>query len=435
MHMNIEGEDSTRMSRCLHKLGWAALALFAPEFVLWRALMQLLEARELRNAVNEILGERHRNNNPVDGATGTGDGKMEEWSLAHGFFGVMGGFTLPVSIMDEISARPFGKILTPWGIMAMARRGQLPEIGQKKIEVKSKADQLAKLIACLQVGWMVVQAIAREVQGLPVTLIELNTIAHVICAFVMYGLWWKKPQDVKEPLEIALDTPTITVLSRPRFFFQFGHEADWERRNAVSTTSTEQQPSDPQVEQYTNNESRDAGERASETVDETFDNSITRPAKPNVISRPPPNTTIYLEHGNKLEGTPFIARKDVTLTAQDIDNLDQGASLQPSLFEVLLFPRGQFTEKVSNIESIGSLCDEGDLFTLVLFALLGLVYGGIHARSWNSHFPTIVEQIMWRIAVCVVGGGGFPIILVWLLAKRVGMSRCHLLIFEGLLMS
>ena len=46
---------------------------------------------------------------------------------------------------------------------------------------------------------MLVQALARKVEGLPITLLELNTIMHVVCALIMYLLWLKKPQDVGSP--------------------------------------------------------------------------------------------------------------------------------------------------------------------------------------------------------------------------------------------
>jgi hypothetical protein len=32
-----------------------------------------------------------------------------------------------------------------------------------------------------------------------VTLLEINTIGHVICAFALYALWWSKPLEIKDP--------------------------------------------------------------------------------------------------------------------------------------------------------------------------------------------------------------------------------------------
>jgi len=44
---------------------------------------------------------------------------------------------------------------------------------------------------------MLVQAVAGKANGLPITLLELNTIMHMVCALWMYLLWLKKPQDVR----------------------------------------------------------------------------------------------------------------------------------------------------------------------------------------------------------------------------------------------
>jgi hypothetical protein len=41
--------------------------------------------------------------------------------------------------------------------------------------------------------------LVRVGQALPVTLLEINTFAHSICALLVYILWWDKPLDVEQP--------------------------------------------------------------------------------------------------------------------------------------------------------------------------------------------------------------------------------------------
>lgn len=77
--------------------------------------------------------------------------------------------------------------------------GRLPEVDEGQILDKSKADGLAKFLVVLQAGWMIIQTLARVNQHLPVTLLEINTMGHVVCAFALYGLWWSKPLDIKDP--------------------------------------------------------------------------------------------------------------------------------------------------------------------------------------------------------------------------------------------
>src|SRR5579862_5739782 len=65
------------------------------------------------------------------------------------------------------------------------------------------------------------------------------------------------------------------------------------------------------------------------------------------------------------------------------------------------------TEEASDLQIRGNLVTVSKLKSLFIFALLGLLYGGVHASSWNGHFPTDMERYFWRVSVCIVGGGGF----------------------------
>ena len=54
-------------------------------------------------------------------------------------------------------------------------------------------------IVTLQGAWIVVQTIARASANLPVTCLELMTLAYVACAFLTYLIFINKPQDFQEP--------------------------------------------------------------------------------------------------------------------------------------------------------------------------------------------------------------------------------------------
>jgi hypothetical protein len=92
--------------------------------------------------------------------------------------------------------------LTPEGVRLLSFLGRLPPIHENQILDKSKADGLAKTIVCFQAFWMIVQTIARLITHLPITLLEINTIGHVLCALVLYLLWWSKPLEVRDPVLI-----------------------------------------------------------------------------------------------------------------------------------------------------------------------------------------------------------------------------------------
>jgi hypothetical protein len=73
------------------------------------------------------------------------------------------------------------------------------DISKKYLQDKSKANSLAKSLVCLPASWFCVQCLVRVGQALPVTLLEINTVAHSICALLVYILWWSKPLDVEQP--------------------------------------------------------------------------------------------------------------------------------------------------------------------------------------------------------------------------------------------
>lgn len=94
-------------------------------------------------------------------------------------------------------------ILTAQGIAKLAEHGHLPNVQETMIAEKSRADFVAKLLAILQASWILIQCIARWKAHLTMTLLELNTLAHTICALLMYLLWMNKPYDVHEPIRIS----------------------------------------------------------------------------------------------------------------------------------------------------------------------------------------------------------------------------------------
>ena len=119
--------------------------------------------------------------------------------------------TKPASTSEDVGSIPSAQILqkrrtrltlTPRGVDLLGKCGLLPSISESEIEDKSKEDALGKAISCLQVTWMVVQVIGRLALRLPITLLEINTIGHVLCALVVYCMWWYKPRWVLDPTRV-----------------------------------------------------------------------------------------------------------------------------------------------------------------------------------------------------------------------------------------
>ena len=133
--------------------------------------------------------------------------------LKRGFYVEMGGFEL-VSDLGEGEDLPdgFKGRVTSRGAIELARVGLLPEVSLELIEDQSKSDTLAKALVCLQASWMIIQCISRVARSIPLTLLEVHTVVNAICAFLMYLLWFQKPQDVMVPTKVRVDDEKLKKL-------------------------------------------------------------------------------------------------------------------------------------------------------------------------------------------------------------------------------
>lgn len=75
----------------------------------------------------------------------------------------------------------------------------------ESINGRSKVDPLAKFVTIIQAMWFCIQFIVRMNQSLPVSLLELKTFAHSLCALISYILWWHKPGEIGDPYVVYTD--------------------------------------------------------------------------------------------------------------------------------------------------------------------------------------------------------------------------------------
>ena len=110
----------------------------------------------------------------------------------------MGGFT------EYEGNRPI-RVLLPDHLesYSLTGNGDFPRISKAEILDKNKGDVISsKGALILQTGWFVTQCIARGVQGLPITELELVTVAFAALNFVIYLLWWDKPLHVQRGVRV-----------------------------------------------------------------------------------------------------------------------------------------------------------------------------------------------------------------------------------------
>ncbi|KAH8750640.1 hypothetical protein BGZ57DRAFT_834350 [Hyaloscypha finlandica] len=195
LHLNVPRRDISGMNSLLwSKVGLAMLYLIVPELQFLAAFSQRYSAWKLTRDVQKVLKAREAEN-------GT-NSRKHTWTTTHSFYAGMGGFALDAtgSPIDFPYDRTSNICLTANGILILAELGHLPDISELSILDRSKADPVAKIIAAIQVSWLLLQCLARVVNGLPISPLEIYAVAHVLFTLMSYAMWFQKPLDICEPI-------------------------------------------------------------------------------------------------------------------------------------------------------------------------------------------------------------------------------------------
>ncbi|KAK0209960.1 hypothetical protein DFS33DRAFT_1289497 [Desarmillaria ectypa] len=245
VHPNVPGRNITTKGAIpgvVERAKIMAIAILAPEAIVSWAAEQFIVAWELRHGIDiSIRSVIHMWREKNDESKPT---------LAHGFFLSMGGFyykgkkeavdgatnahdtisfarrdSLLSSVHEDMSedTSPLNVRSSPDSIHDTVETVDVPgelvyintlkrqpnlvknlaEISAETIEDKSKGDALSKTISIVQIAWFIAQCVARAIQNLPITLLELCTLAFAGLSIITYCLWWYKPLNVK--YHISLD--------------------------------------------------------------------------------------------------------------------------------------------------------------------------------------------------------------------------------------
>jgi hypothetical protein len=258
----------------------------------------------------------------------------------------------------------------------------------------------------------------------------------------MYALWWYKPQNVQETQKIMVEPALAFLLGSYDEDFplaRFTGTASGERHKAWKSTygapssnayrsAVESRTTEVQIvagggyPRSKNTRSRNAtsSDLGRYTVIGTPVGSVTGlshisrlgpvRAKPEKLH----HSCLVLLPGQSISGVPFRNDDETTallLNKRDIQILELKRDTSKTRLEQLqrVIFRGAecLISAASNVVTVDMRDALSSQKTLASFAILGLLYGGIHASSWNGHFPTVIERLLWHISVCIVGGGGF----------------------------
>ncbi|KAI1733761.1 hypothetical protein F4680DRAFT_379272 [Xylaria scruposa] len=228
LHLNVPGKADSIMQVLFRRVRWGVLAIFAPDLLTMVAASQWLSARRSVEQMKDL-------------------NSLDSWTMVHAFYGNSGGFLLQ---LPGESAFPINAEC----IHFLASRGYIPvpTITRNEIWDKSKSDLFAKGFALLQIGWIIIQSVARVIDGLSVSPLELFTLAFVASTAMSYFFWWNKPQHVETPTILHCMFPIVKILTdcgippdapyidSPLDFIQDSSRV-WERRSCFKEYDLERQ--------------------------------------------------------------------------------------------------------------------------------------------------------------------------------------------------
>ena len=177
VHPNIPGPKDSQWAVLCKRIAIMGCTLIVPEYIIGWEARQYWAARQ--------LAKRH----PEHG-----------WTMAHGFFIGMGGFTLHDQRGTAV------KVLEPEELEKLYSEGKVawPSITEEEIQDRSKGDYLSKGIVLVQMSWFIIQCIVRAAYGLAITELEVATLAFAVLSGITYYLWWHKPLDVRHSVPVYL---------------------------------------------------------------------------------------------------------------------------------------------------------------------------------------------------------------------------------------
>ncbi|MCJ1263857.1 hypothetical protein MMC22_003727 [Lobaria immixta] len=226
LHLNVPARRPTASSAVQKTWGmicdsskkakWMILSILMPELLLGKALDEFLSAR---HSCNKSLAKF-----AIDDGT--------EWGLTHSYFANMGGFVLDFTeILDQLfpwtnpdSASALFRLdevasecnryeminlqrmrhklwaLTSIQILEARKLGliqNLPQVSGRSLEAFSKGDTLVKILALVQVSWLIIQLIVRKIARLPSSQLEIAALAFSASSILTYLLYWNRPQGVE----------------------------------------------------------------------------------------------------------------------------------------------------------------------------------------------------------------------------------------------
>ncbi|CRG92627.1 hypothetical protein PISL3812_09690 [Talaromyces islandicus] len=211
LHLGVPRRASTGRIISKKAIYWFLTVLY-PELLLiapaaddyLKAKMTLARFKAAQADVDKKNEQMRRSPNATQLQPSYSEGEEEtsnpvKWTMVHAFCVNMRSLALRTadSHIYTVQSKQV-KTLVKCGII------KYPQFSERDIKDRSKADSLAKVVSLIQSTWAVVNVVSRAAYHLPITLLEIATMAFILYAYSSYAFWWNKPKDINAPIIIHL---------------------------------------------------------------------------------------------------------------------------------------------------------------------------------------------------------------------------------------
>lgn len=335
--------------------------------------------------------------------------------------------------------------ITPEGVLFLLEHAPdiIPYQSIDSLDDRSKSDWFSKTILVLQLLSFSVNLLDRWIQGVPVSLLEISTLAHCACSCFTLLVWWAKPRGILQPTLIRassgvtpevgapVDTAPSDSLARKResealaacaimmmcsrlvlyscvgliihaskrveLDYLIPPEPSTDSTLVAPPSSPPQDLSSPYIKLNRSPLAKDSAYTPT-----TF---ISIPADG------PPNPPRWLCRSWTFDPMPWYAQRLPQDMANDAGTLADVVEVRKSDLE-----RWNWAMRVPEParEACHALASDGSILVtpdsslqswmafndwrILCFLLLPVLYGGVHLAGWNGPFQSLAEQALWRAA-------------------------------------
>ncbi|TFK60457.1 hypothetical protein BDN72DRAFT_726550, partial [Pluteus cervinus] len=377
IHPNIPDPEAPRWKVRLERFQVTILALIAPELVIFWAIRQWLGARLIMQEVNKVIED-----NDIRGI---------EWTTTHSHFTQMGGFCQEGN----------KQVIFPSTLIQFMKEGRINlkglRLSKDDINDRSKGDLLSKGFVILQTTWFVLECITRWATHLPLTELEVVTLAYATLNIVTYGFWLHKPLNVNRPNYLEVYPAGRSTDDVPAQADQILEEKRGEGVDTATVVKVnpENSMSVPTIDYAPISD--DIQVSSWKDITSGLYWGIDRPLIDLMFSR----VRKLVRHGRKADihvpGQSHILTRLLVVIFNSLLKRPFCYACAPFLD---LVDESTVDTRRKYVPCYYALKIPASRWWIMWYpsCTIAFIFASVHFLSWNSHFPSPIEQTLWRLS-------------------------------------